>query len=126
MTPGNGNREGTVIGRGTQVDGVFDVDHPVRVDGKLSGRLRTSGALIVSEEGIVEAEEVEVEEAVIQGRVVGIISARKSVRLTSTCRFRGSVRTPHLVIEEGAQIESSSSAEPGNAETPTSTEGDEP
>lgn len=122
MTPENGKREETVIGRGTQVDGVFDVDHPVRVDGKLSGRLRTSGLLIVGEEGFVEAEEIEVEEAVLRGRVVGIISARQNVRLTSTCRFRGSVRTPHLVIEEGAQVESFSSEEPDAAGTPISTE----
>jgi cytoskeletal protein CcmA (bactofilin family) len=30
--------DGTVIGPGAQADGVFDIDHPVRVDGKLSGR----------------------------------------------------------------------------------------
>lgn len=125
MTAEKEKVEETVIGRGTQVDGFFDIDHPVRVDGKLSGRLRTSGTLIVSEDGFVEAEEIEVEEAVIRGCVEGTVAARQSVRLTSTSRFRGSLRTPHLVIEEGAQVDYSFSEESGKAETPTSTEGHE-
>ena len=128
MNAEKGEEEGTVIGRDAQVDGVFDIDHPVRVDGKLSGRLRTSGALIVSEEGIVEAEEIEVEEAVIQGQVVGRIAARHSVRLASTSRFRGSVRTPYLVIEEGAQVDYSYPEKSGTGTEvpPDSTEGDRP
>ena len=128
MNAGKGEEEGTVIGRDAQVDGVFDIDHPVRVDGKLSGRLRTSGALTVSEEGIVEAEEIEVEEAVIKGRVAGRIAAVQSVRLASTSRFRGSVRTPYLVIEEGAQVDYSYPEESGTGTevTPDSTAGDGP
>lgn len=128
MNADKGEEEGTVIGRDAQVDGVFDIDHPVRVDGKLNGRLRTSGALTVSEEGIVEAEEIEVEEAVIRGRVVGRIAARNSVRLASTSRFRGSVMTPHLVIEEGAQVDYSCPEESGKGTevAPDSTEGDGP
>ena len=128
MNAEKGEEEGTVIGRDAQVDGVFDIDHPVRVDGKLNGRLRTSGALTVSEEGIVESEEIEVEEAVIQGQVVGRIAARQSVRLASTSRFRGSVMTPHLVIEEGAQVDYSCPEESGTGTevAPDSTEGDGP
>ena len=128
MNAEKGEEEGTVIGRDAQVDGVFDIDHPVRVDGKLNGRLRTSGALTVSEEGIVESEEIEVEEAVIQGQVVGRIAARQSVRLASTSRFRGSVRTPYLVIEEGAQVDYSYPEKSGTGTEvpPDSTEGDGP
>ncbi len=94
---------------------MFDIDHPVRVDGKLSGRLITSGPLIVGENGFVEAEEIEVGEAVIRGRVAGRIVASERVCLALTSRFRGSVRTPHLVIEEGAQVEYSSPEESGSS-----------
>ena len=106
-----------MIGPGAQVDGVFNIDHPVRVDGKLSGRLSTSGPLIVGENGFVEAEEIEVGEAVIRGRVAGRIVASGRVYLASTSRFRGSVKTPHLVVEEGAQVEYSSPEGTGASNT---------
>ena len=104
-TPPPSPGQGTVIGSGTEVKGAMDIDHPVRVHGRLSGRLRTSASLVVGEEGLVEAEKIEVREAEIHGRVSGRIVAGERVCLAATARFRGSATTPLLVIEEGAQVE---------------------
>ena len=105
---GRAESAATVIGRGSLVDGVFDIDHQVHVDGKLSGRLSTSDALVVGEDGSVDADEIQVGEAIIRGRVAGKLKASRRVYLTATAYFRGSVETPHLVIEEGAHAEFSS------------------
>ena len=86
----------------------MDIDHPVRVHGRLSGRLKTSASLLVGEEGLVEAEKIEVREVEIHGRVSGSIEAGERVHLAATARFRGSATTPLLIIEEGAQVEYSS------------------
>ena len=122
-TPQPSHGQGTVIGSGAEVKGAMDVDHPLRVHGRLSGRLRTSASLVVGEEGLVEAEKIEVSEAEIHGRVSGRIVAGERVYLAATARFRGSATTPLLVIEEGAQVEYSSPEDscPDNPAVPTST-----
>lgn len=93
---------GTVIGRGSMLEGALQIDHCVRVEGCLRGRLTTTDVLIVSAQGTVIAESMEVGEAYIGGRVWGQLKASRQVYLTATSEFHGSVETPHLAMEEGA------------------------
>jgi len=105
--PGNGNGTAparTVIGAGSELDGELAIEHAVRVDGLLRGRLATSDTLVVGAEGVVEADTLEVGEAHISGRVSGHLMASRSVYLSAEGQFSGIVHTPHLVIEEGAVL----------------------
>ncbi len=95
---------GTVIGPGAELDGDLAIEHTVRVDGVLKGRLSTSDALVVGENGVVEADTLEVGEAHISGRVSGHLMASRRVYLSADSQFSGIVHTPHLVIEEGAVV----------------------
>ena len=97
--------QGTVIGQGSMLEGALEIDHCVRVEGCLRGRLRTSEAMVVGAQGKVIAEQMEVGEAIIDGRVWGKLKASRRVYLTATSEFCGSVETPHLVMEEGAAAE---------------------
>ena len=101
----------TVIGAGAVLDGTFEIEYDMRVEGTLrSDRLATRGALIVGEEGQVQAREIEVGEAWISGRVSGVLSASRSVHIRAGSHFSGKLTTPKLVIEEGARIEEEESA----------------
>lgn len=100
-----GGDSGTVIGHGSMLEGALQIDHCVRVEGFLRGRLSTSETLIVGPQGKVIAELMEVSDAIINGRVWGQLKASHSVYLTATSEFCGSVETPHLVMEEGAIAE---------------------
>ena len=93
---------GTVIGQGSMLEGALQIDHCVHVEGSLRGRLSTSDVLIVGAQGTVIAEVMEVAEAYISGRVWGQLKASRRVYLSATAEFRGSLETPHLVMEEGA------------------------
>ena len=84
------------------LEGALQIDHSVRVEGCMRGRLSTSETLIVGRQGKVLAELIEVSEAVIDGKVWGKLKATRRVYLTATSEFYGSVETPHLVMEEGA------------------------
>lgn len=95
---------GTVIGAGTRLEGVFDIDHDIRVEGILRGRLKTSGRLHVYPDGQVEAQ-VEADAALIEGRLIGRLRVRTQVQLTSTAHFTGVILTPLLQIDEGAVVE---------------------
>ena len=96
----------TVIGAGTVLDGTFDIEYNVRVDGILRGeRLATRQALTVGPKGEVHAAYIEVAEAFIGGQVDGILKAKEGVYLESGARFTGVLQTPKLVIEQGALLE---------------------
>ena len=100
----SGRKHGdTVIGSGSIVEGVMDIESRLQVDGQLRGRLTTPDRLVVGEEGSIVAESIEVGEAIINGRVMARLRATDRGHLTATARFRGTVETPHLVIEEGAE-----------------------
>ncbi len=43
----------TVVGAGSVLDGEFEVDDGIRVDGTLKGQLTTSGTLVVGHSGQV-------------------------------------------------------------------------
>ena len=94
----------TVIGTGSTVEGVMEIESRLHVDGTLRGRLTTPDRLVVGEEGSIIADSVEVGEAVINGRVMARLKAVTRVHLTATARFRGTVEPPFLVIEEGAEM----------------------
>ncbi len=100
-----GSDHGTVIGRGSMLEGALEIDHCVRVEGCLRGRLNTSETMIVGAQGKVIAELMEVSEAIISGKVWGNLKASRRVYLAATSHFCGSVETPHLVMEEGANAE---------------------
>ncbi len=101
---GDGARD-TVIGAGAVLDGTFEIECDMRVDGTLrSERLVTCGALVVGESGQVQAEIIEVGEARISGQVSGRLSASVSVHILTGARFKGVLFTPRLVLEEGAEF----------------------
>ena len=102
MRPQRDSRD-TVIGRGSVLSGRLDIKHNVWVDGVLRGdRLAIERALIVGLEGEVQADLIEVAEAIIDGRVSGMLRATKEVSIGPRSQFYGKLETPRLVIEEGA------------------------
>ena len=112
----------TVIGQGSSMVGTLEVGNIVYVEGSFRGTLRTLERLDVGEEGLVEAEHLEVGEAIVRGRVIGHLQASREIHFTSTAAFRGSVRTPKMVIEEGARLDvSDAPPDPPSEEEPGKT-----
>jgi cytoskeletal protein CcmA (bactofilin family) len=101
-------REGVVsgfVGGSTVVSGDAEFKGMLRIDGRFTGRVRSEkGSLIVSAGGVVEAN-IEVASAKINGTVNGDILATGRVELGRSARVQGNIRTPALVIEEGAVFE---------------------
>lgn len=90
---------------GTEIDGEVRFNEELRVDGKIGGRIVSdSGRLLVGESGQIEAE-VHVGVASISGTVSGTLVATVRVEIHSTGKFYGDIRTPALIIEEGAIFE---------------------
>ena len=92
----------TVVGKGSVLEGSFDIHDGLRVDGTLKGRLTSSGTLVVGPSGEVEADPVRVRDAVIAGRLSGKLEASRLVKLEATAVLVGDISAEVLVIEEGA------------------------
>jgi len=89
------------LGEGTQFKGVLSFAGAVRIDGHLEGEVIGEELLIIGEPGRVNAE-IEVGTLVVSGRVHGTITARDRVELLRSSRVDGTIRTPCLVVAEGA------------------------
>lgn len=96
------------LGEGTEFKGVLSFQGAVRIDGHLEGEIVGDDLLIVGEPGVIKAE-IEAGRVVVSGRVEGNITARKRVELLAPGVVIGNIRTPALVIADGATFN-------GNAE----------
>jgi len=103
-------KDGTLsgfIGSGTSVTGEATFKSMLRVDGRFSGRITSSGGtLIVGSGGQVDAN-VEVAVAQIQGVVNGDIIGAQRIELGRAGKVNGNIQTPSLVIEQGGVFEGS-------------------
>jgi len=95
------------VGSGTVITGEATFKSMLRVDGRYSGRINsTGGTLIVGSGGQVDAN-IEVAVAQIHGVVTGDIVASDRVELGRAAKLTGNIQTPSLVIEQGAVFEGS-------------------
>ena len=111
-----GNLSG-FVGSGTVVTGEADFKAMMRVDGHLSGRIKsTSGTLIVGANGKVDAN-IEVAIAIVHGTVNGDIVATTRLELGRAAKLNGNIQTASLMIEPGALFEGSCKMIKATAET---------
>jgi len=95
------------VGSGTVITGEASFKTMLRVDGRFSGKINsTGGTLIVGSGGQVDAD-IEVAIATIHGIVTGDIVSTDRVELGRAAKLTGNITTPTLVIEQGAVFEGS-------------------
>jgi cytoskeletal protein CcmA (bactofilin family) len=75
----------------------------VRFDGRFEGEVSGRDLLIIGQSAAVRAE-IQVGSLVVNGRVEGNIVARKRVELLPTAQVSGTIKTPTLVVSDGAVI----------------------
>ena len=92
------------LGRDTEFEGKLSFTGAVRIDGKLSGEIFSSGTLIVGESAVIKAQ-IHIAEMVISGEVHGDIFAEKKIEITVPGKLFGNIKTPKLVLEEGVVFE---------------------
>ncbi len=94
----------TLLGRGASFEGKLTFDGTVRIDGRFKGEVFSDDTLVIGEGAVVEAE-IEIGEIIIQGTVVGNISAKRSIEIHAPGRMKGDVHTPTLQIDKGVIFE---------------------
>src|SRR3954447_1193965 len=105
----------TLLGRGATFEGKLTFEGTVRIDGRFKGEVFTDDVLVIGEGAIVEAQ-IDVGEVIIQGTVIGNVTAKRSIEIHSPGRVKGDLHTPTLQIDKGVIFEGRSFME--NAAAP--------
>jgi cytoskeletal protein CcmA (bactofilin family) len=93
----------TVLGAGTEFEGLLTFRGRARVDGVLAGEIAGHGLLVIGVGALAKARVV-VDELVVAGEIEGDVSARRRVELLATGCIKGDVETPRLSIAEGGRL----------------------
>src|SRR5262247_1768235 len=94
----------TLLGRGASFEGKLTFEGTVRIDGRFRGEVFSDDTLVIGEGAMVEAE-IDVGEIIIQGNVVGNVTARRSIEIHAPGRVKGDLHTPSLQIDKGVIFE---------------------
>ena len=92
------------LGKDTEFEGKFSFTGAVRIDGKFSGEIESSGTLIVGESATITSQ-IHVADMIVSGEVNGDIFAENKIEINVPGKLFGNIQTPKLVIEEGVIFE---------------------
>ncbi len=90
----------SALGPGTVIQGKLSFDTAVSIDGKLTGEVFSTKALLVGKAGVVDAQ-IEVAALIVRGVVKGTIKATERVEILAGGQLLGDITTPVLLMEEG-------------------------
>jgi cytoskeletal protein CcmA (bactofilin family) len=100
VQPENGSGPNTIIGVGSSFRGTLMVSGTLRIDGEIEGDILNCERLEVGEHGVMRAD-IEVKEAIIEGRVFGNVRALGTIELKAGARVEGDVWAVSVVMEPG-------------------------
>lgn len=98
----------SLIGAGTRIDGNIVFSGGLRIDGEVRGNISSEnaqeGTLVISEKASVEGA-ISVAHVVINGSVIGPVSAAESLELLPAARVTGDVEYHQIEMQQGAVIQ---------------------
>lgn len=99
MSKSSTNHITTLIGDGCEFEGNMSTSTSTRIDGKLNGRISGENSIVVGENGVVLGE-IRATDAVIYGRVEGVIESQ-SLEIKRSGIVLGDVFIESLIVEDG-------------------------
>lgn len=91
----------TLIGDGFVLTGELTGASVIRIDGKVTGNVKTGNGIILGEKGIIIGD-IETASAIIYGTVNGKVKVNQ-LEIKKTGKVNGDIKTETLEIELGAQ-----------------------
>ncbi len=94
----------TLLGRGATFEGKLTFEGTVRIDGRFKGEVFSEDVLVIGDGAHVEAT-IDVGEVIIQGTVVGNVTAKRLIEIHAPGKVKGDLHTPTLQIDKGVIFE---------------------
>jgi cytoskeletal protein CcmA (bactofilin family) len=90
-----------LIGAGTEITGDVNSNGDIRIDGMLTGNLKTAGKVVIGETGKVKGE-IDCKNSEVLGEIQGKIKVSDLLSLKATSKIFGDILTKKLAIEPGS------------------------
>ncbi len=100
----------TFLARGFEFKGTLTFDGTVRIDGAVTGEVRSNGMVILGEHAVVEGD-VLAGTVVSGGKVNGKVMATEKAHFLATAVLRGDVTAPLVQMDEGVSFYGTCEAE---------------
>ncbi|MDD5110288.1 MAG: polymer-forming cytoskeletal protein [Patescibacteria group bacterium] len=97
------NEVETIIGPSVKVEGDFTASGDVTVEGAVNGSVRTERHLRIGEQAKIAAN-VNAGSALVAGEIIGNITVRENLEITSTGKILGDIKTKVLTVAAGATL----------------------
>jgi cytoskeletal protein CcmA (bactofilin family) len=96
----------TLIGGSIVVDGEISGKEDLVIQGTVKGKIALEQTLYVEGSGVIEAD-IETANVEVAGQVTGNIVATDRVELKADCKVVGDIRSPRILIADGAVFKGS-------------------
>lgn len=93
----------TIVGATVKIEGDLVSEGDIKVDGLVSGKIKTSKNLYVGPMAKIEAD-VEAQNAILSGVVKGEIKVKEQLVVQETGKVDGNISCARLMIAEGAHF----------------------
>ena len=93
-----------LIGENSYFTGRFHINGSLRIDGRFEGKSLQAEQLYIGPNGKMKTN-IEAVSVIVEGLVVGNISASGRVMLMPTAKILGDIKTPELIIQNGVILE---------------------
>lgn len=90
-----------VIGKGTTLEGNIETFGNIRIEGKVTGSIRSKSKIALGHSSYVEGN-IYAQNADIEGEVKGRLEVSELLVLKATAKIHGDIYTTKLVVEPGA------------------------
>lgn len=91
----------SIVGPSVKIDGDLKSQGNLRIDGTVTGKVKTTQNLFVGETANISAD-IEAENAVVSGSVQGNVKVTGALILGQSGRLNGDINCGSLQVEEGA------------------------
>ncbi len=93
----------TVVEDDISFSGNIKMVKPFLIRGKISGTINTSSDLVIDTNSVVEAN-INADRVLIKGKVIGNVTSKKLVFITSSGSLDGDIVTQKVVLEPGCNF----------------------
>lgn len=92
-----------IVGLGTEIQGDLSTKGDIRIDGKITGDVKSKAKVVVGATGEVIGN-IFSESAEVSGKVKGDINTSEILFLKATANLEGNIYSNKLVVENGANL----------------------
>ncbi|OGY88070.1 MAG: hypothetical protein A2233_04630 [Candidatus Kerfeldbacteria bacterium RIFOXYA2_FULL_38_24] len=94
----------TVIGQTVRVEGTFESEDDMQLDGVIKGNVKTTKDITVGKEAKIEAE-MQAANMSVSGEIKGNITVSGTLKLFPSAKIYGDITTGVLSVESGALLQ---------------------